>query len=165
MRILLAGVGNELRGDDGFGVRAVRALGADPRLPKEVTVLESGIGGTHLVQELMQGYDAAILFDACDRGAAPGRLILLAPDLPDVAVFTDRERRDFFADVHYATPARALTLAREVGALPPLVRVVAAQVAEADSFGPGLSPAVEAAVAPAVDLALEVIARLLEPAA
>ncbi|AKO99275.1 hydrogenase maturation protease (plasmid) [Marinovum algicola DG 898] len=160
MRVLVAGVGNELKGDDGFGVLAARAAGADARLRGNVTVFETGIGGIHLVQELMRGYDAVLLFDACDRGATPGTLFLLAPDLPDVAGFTDRERRDFFADIHYATPVRALTLAREVGALPSLVRIVAAQIAEADTFGTAMSSAMHDAIMPAVDMAFEVIVAL-----
>ncbi|MSU91251.1 hydrogenase maturation protease [Rhodobacteraceae bacterium 2CG4] len=163
MRVLVAGVGNVLKGDDGFGVHAARAAADDARRPAGATVIDTGIGGIHLVQELMRGYDALVLFDACDRGASAGRLFLLAPDLPDVAGFTDRERRDFFADMHYATPVRALTLAREVGALPGLVRIVAAQIADADTFGAGLAPEVAAAVAPAVTLAFEVISALAGP--
>lgn len=160
MRILVAGVGNALKGDDAFGVEAVAALERDHRLPAGVVVIETGIGGIHLVQELMRGYDALILFDACDRGADPGEVFLLQPDLPGTDDFSDRERRDFFADMHYATPVRALTLAREIGALPARVRIVGCQVAGTDGFGEGMHPSVAAAIPAAVDLALEVISLL-----
>ena len=93
MRILVAGVGNVLKGDDGFGVHAAKALATDPRLPDSTTVLETGIGGMHLVQELMQGYDAVILLDAVDRGGQPGQLFLLEAELPELASLTDTERR------------------------------------------------------------------------
>ncbi len=157
MRVLVAGVGNALRGDDGFGVHAARRLRDDPRCPAAVTVLETGIGGIHLVQELMRGYDALLLFDAVDRRHPPGEVALLEAVLPDTASLSEMERRDFFCDMHYATPIRALTLAREVGALPPLVRIVACQPQDATAFGIGLHEAVAAALNPAVELALEAI--------
>ncbi len=157
MKILVAGVGNELKGDDGFGVHAARLAAQDPRVTARATVIETGIGGIHLVQELMRGYDALIVFDACDRQADPGRLFLLMPELPDIDALTDRERRDYFADIHYATPIRAMTLARAIGVLPTRVRIIAAQVAEADTFGTEMCADVAAVVLPAVDMAVEVI--------
>ena len=163
MRILVAGVGNVLKGDDGFGVRAARALETDPRLPANITVLETGIGGMHLVQELMQGYDAVILMDAFDRGGTPGQLFLLEPALPNLISLTDTERRDYFAETHYATPLRALTLAREIGALPPVVRIIGCQPANTDTFGTPMCDAVAAAVGPALDLALETVEGLRKP--
>ena len=163
MRILVAGVGNVLKGDDGFGVRAAKALETDPRLPANVTVLETGIGGMHLVQELMQGYDAVVLMDAFDRGGTPGQLFLLEPALPNLISLTDTERRDYFAETHYATPLRALTLAREIGALPPVVRIIGCQPANTDTFGAPMCDAVAAAVGPALDLALETVEGLRKP--
>ena len=160
MKILVVGVGNVLKGDDGFGVRAALALQADPRLPERVTVLETGIGGMHLVQELMQGYDAVILLDAFERGGAPGQLFLLEPELPDTASLSDTERRDYFAETHYAAPLRALTLAREIGALPPIVRIIGCQPESTDTFGTPMCDAVAQAVSPAVDLVFKVIEGL-----
>ncbi len=159
MRVLVAGVGNPLRGDDGFGVLAARRLREDPRCPPEAVVMETGIGGIHMVQELMRGYDALVLFDAVDRGGRPGEVALLEPVLPDTAGMSDTERRDFFCDMHYATPVRALTLAREIGALPRLVRIVACQPHDAEAYGIGLHAAVEQAIGPAVDLALDLLSR------
>ncbi len=158
MRILVAGLGNVLKGDDGFGVKAIaefrRSAGPD------VTVIETGIGGMHLVQELMQGYDAVVLFDAVDRGHEPGHVAVLEPILPDVHSLTDTERRDYFSETHYATPIRALTLAREVGVLPGIVRIVGCQVSDAESFGLGMHPAVEAAVAEAAQIANRLVSAL-----
>jgi hydrogenase maturation protease len=159
MRILVAGVGNVLKGDDGFGVCAAKALSGDSRLPPGITVLEIGIGGMHLVQELTQGYDALILFDAFDRAGSHGELFLLEPQLPDLTDFNALERRDYFAETHYAVPMRALTLAREIGALPPLVRIIGCQPADGMVFGAPLHRKVANAVGPAVDLALSVIAE------
>ena len=162
MAILVSGVGNALKGDDAFGVHAANALLEDPRLPDEVTVVETGIGGIHLVQELMRGYEALILFDAYDRSAKPGQLFLLEPELPDVQAMTARERRDFFADVHYATPVRAMTLAREVGALPDLVRIIGCQPSDPDAFAISMHGDVAAAIPKAVDMALDVLASIVQ---
>lgn len=159
MRVLVAGVGNPLRGDDGFGVLAARRLREDPRCPPEAVVMETGIGGIHMVQELMRGYDALVLFDAVDRGGTPGEVALLEVVLPDTAGMSDTERRDYFCDMHYATPVRALTLAREIGALPKLVRIVACQPQDAEGYGIGLHDSVARAIGPAVELALGLISR------
>ncbi len=160
MAILVAGVGNELKGDDAFGIRCAQSLENDPRKPADCTVQQTGIGGIHLVQELMRGYDALILFDAFDRGGKAGDLWLLEPELPKAEAMSDRARRDFFADVHYATPVRALTLAQEIGALPPLVRIIGCQPEDPDSFDTKMNAAVAAAVPKAVDMAVEVIGNL-----
>jgi hydrogenase maturation protease len=162
LRILVAGVGNVLKSDDGFGVRAAEALKGDPRLPTGVIVLETGIGGMHLVQELMQGYDAVLLFDAFDRGGTPGQFFLLEPELPDLADLSTNEHRDYFAETHYAVPLRALTLAREIGALPPIVRIIGCQPVDAEAFGVPMHAKVAGAIGPAVDLALEVITQLMK---
>src|SRR5919198_693630 len=75
-RVLIAGVGNLLRGDDGFGPAVVERLGA---LPAGVHAIETGIGGMALLQELMGGWDGLVVVDAVDRGAAPGSVFVLEP--------------------------------------------------------------------------------------
>jgi hydrogenase maturation protease len=144
---------------------AAKALRADRRLPEAVTVLETGIGGLHLVQELQLKYEAVILFDVVDRGGPPGELYVLEPQLPNLSPFSDQQRRDFFADTHYATPIRALTLAREIGALPPIVRIIGCQPADVESFGAPIRAAVANAIGAAVELALDTIAALRQKCA
>jgi hydrogenase maturation protease len=159
MLILVAGVGNVLKGDDGFGIRALRAFNFMPPAG-DVHCLETGIGGMHLVQELMRGYDAVILFDAVDRGDRPGQVTVLEPILPAMDELSGTERHDYFSETHYAKPIRALTFAREVGVLPAIVRVIGCQIESTDSFCLDLSPAVEAAVPEAVRAAMTLIAGL-----
>ena len=160
MTTLVAGVGNELKCDDAFGVLTAARMKDDPRMTDNIVIQEVGIGGIHMVQELMRGYDALILFDAFDRGGDIGQLWLLEPELPDIDSFTEEEKRNFFADVHYATPVRAMTLARAVGALPPLVRIIGCQPSDADAFGTELHDDVAAAVPRAINMAFDVIAGL-----
>jgi hydrogenase maturation protease len=161
MAILVAGVGNLLKGDDGFGIKALAAFRRHAQ-DRDVVCLETGIGGIHLVQELMRGYDAVVLFDAVDRGETPGRVTVLEPVLPDMDELSEAERRDYFSETHYATPIRALTFAREVGALPAVVRIIGCQMANPDAFGLGMHPAVEAAVPEAVRVASALVIELLK---
>ena len=160
MAALVAGVGNELKCDDAFGVLAAARMRDDSRMTDDIVIQEVGIGGIHMVQELMRGYDALILFDAFDRGGDTGQLWLLEPELPGIDSFTEEERRNFFADVHYATPVRAMTMARAVGALPSLVRIIGCQPSDADAFGMNIHADVEAAVPRAIDMAFELIANV-----
>jgi hydrogenase maturation protease len=57
-------------------------------------------------------------------------------------------------------PAKVLALVREMGGTPPLLRVVACEPEAAGDFEIGLSPAVAAAVDPAVALVEELVAEL-----
>ena len=149
-RLLIAGVGNVLRGDDGFGIALAHLLQAPGAVPESVRVIETGIGGISLVQELMAGYDAFLVLDAVDRGGAPGQLYLLDADVPDVSALSPIERQSFLADLHFANPTRALMLARAVGVLPPRVSILGCQSCGHDVFEIGLSDPVREALPAAV---------------
>ena len=160
-RVLVAGIGNVLRGDDGFGPAVVHALEGAGALPAGVRTVELGIGGIGLVHELMDGYDALVLVDAVDRGGAPGALYVLEPQVPDVAALPALERRDLAADMHQTVPGPALVMARAVGALPPVVRIVGCQPAETEDFCTALSAPVRRAVPAAVE-AIRALLRSLD---
>jgi len=149
-RILVAGVGNVLRGDDGFGPAVIERLG---ELPPGVEAVETGIGGVALLQELLAGCGGLVLVDAVDRGAAAGTLFELRPEVG---------RAVHVADVHLANPDRVLSMARTMGALPGRVRIVGCQPGEVDELGEGLSPAVAAAVEPAVAAVRRIVGVWLE---
>lgn len=153
-RALVAGVGNVLRGDDGFGVRVVEALeGTD--LPEGTEVIEVGIGGIHLVQQLMHGrYDALVIVDAVDRDGSPGQLFVLEAEVPDVL----EGGRPLEVDMHKTDPSRVLLMARALGALPPCVRIVGCQPASA-GLDEALSAPVQAAVGEAVSAVQHLLAR------
>jgi hydrogenase maturation protease len=150
-RILVAGIGNVLRGDDGFGPAVIAALEARTDLPAGVQVVEVGIGGISLVHELMAGYEALIIVDAVERDGRPGSLYVLEPAVPQLASLTPMQRRDLAADMHQAVPGRALIIAQAVDALPPVVRIVGCQPAVIDELIFELSPPVQATVATAVN--------------
>ena len=160
MNVLVSGVGNELKGDDAFGIHAARRLSTDPRKPENCIVQQTGIGGIHLVQELMRGYELLILFDAFDRGGAPGDLWLLEPDLPKAEEMTHRERRDYFADVHYATPDQGVDFGT-VGRSAAVNRTHNwLSACNLDAFDTEMDSSVANAIPKAVDLAIEVMSNL-----
>jgi len=150
IRVLVAGMGNVLRRDDGFGVELANRLAAAGTLPPHVKVIEVGIGGIHLVQELMGGYDALIVVDALERGSPPGTVHVLEAEVPDLMTWGDDQRGEFLADMHYTTPTRAMILARALNVLPPTVYLVGCQPAQVDEFEIGLSAIVERAVDPTI---------------
>jgi hydrogenase maturation protease len=153
---IVACFGNVLRGDDGFG-RAVAERLAAGDLPGGVVVLDVGIGGIHLVQELMRGAEVLIVVDAVDLGRPAGTVVVQRPDVLDVAALPADRRRDELADMHLATPEKALMVARALGVLPETTLVVGVQTTDTDRVGQGLS----APTARAVDVAAAEVGRLL----
>ncbi|MGH9177440.1 MAG: hydrogenase maturation protease [Acidimicrobiales bacterium] len=149
MRILIAGVGNVLKADDAFGVEVARRLEA-MELPAGVRVVETGIGGIALVQELQEGWDALIVADAVDRGREPGTVMLIEPDVIDVHALSWGERSDLLADAHLATPERVFMLSKALGVLPQRLLMVGCQPLDADAIGTEMSEPVQAAVGIAV---------------
>lgn len=145
-RTLIAGFGNVLRKDDGFGVEVIRRL-EEEGVSTDVTLLEVGTGGIRLAQELMTPYDRLIIVDAMNRGRAPGSISVLVVD--DV----ERVRE---VDMHAAEPSRALALARALSALPPEILMVSCEPEEMDELSTELSPVVQTGV----DHALVEIRRL-----
>ena len=80
-KVLVAGVGNVLRRDDGFGVAVAQQLATNGSMRAEVDVIETGIGGMSIVQQLMNGYQALIVVDAIDCGAQAGTIVVMRPDV------------------------------------------------------------------------------------
>jgi hydrogenase maturation protease len=162
--VLVAGVGNDLLGDDGFGIAVVRRFSEDG-VPEGVEVFESGIGGIRMVQELMDGYEALVVVDATDRGEEPGTVYLLEVEVPGPDELTEEDRQDFLADTHLAVPSKALGLARALEVLPPRVYILGCQPEECE-LGMGLSEPVERGAAEATRRLRKLCATLVrEPTA
>jgi hydrogenase maturation protease len=145
-RVLVAGVGNVFRGDDGFGSEVVRRL-ARRDLPAGVRVIDFGTRGHDLAYAVLDGYDAVILVDATRRDGLPGTLYVLEPT-PD----------DFPAgpvETHGVDLPAVFRLVRAMGGSLPALRLVGCEPADlgADDEGAfGLSRPVATAVDRAVEL-------------
>lgn len=149
--ILIAGVGNELRQDDAFGIELARELIKRKAFPPSVKVMEVGIGGIHLVQELHGNYDILILLDAVEWGGEAGSVYLRElEEISDIRLMPEDQRRAFLADMHYTNPLRALMLAKALNVLPPKVLILGCEAARHHDFAIGMSEAAQAAIPQAV---------------
>ena len=149
--MVVAGFGNVLRGDDGFGVEVVRRLQEEGSAPAGTVLLEVGTGGIALAQELLTPCQRLVVVDAMTRGGAPGSLYVVQVEGVEPARSID---------MHMAVPARALGLAQVLGALPPEVFLVGCEPASTDDLTMELSPCVNVAV----DSALAAVQTLLRRA-
>ena len=150
MKILVAGVGNVLRGDDAFGVEVAKRL-SERENHLSVTVVETGIAGIQLVSDLQEGFDAIIVVDTVDRERPPGTIMTIDYDVIDVHELDHNTKYDMLADMHLATPERSLMVARAIGVLPPIVQMVAVQPVDAETMQIGMSSEVELAVGVAIE--------------
>lgn len=133
---LVIGVGNDFRGDDAAGLRAVRELG--PRLGNRARVVESG-GGVAELLDLWEGRDQVFLIDAVRSGRPEGtwhRMIVDEHPLPASLAGTS---------THGLSVASAVELGRLMGRMP---RTLVMYGIEARRFEPGtvVSPPVLEAI-------------------
>jgi hydrogenase maturation protease len=151
MTVLVAGVGNIFLTDDGFGCEVARAL-SERTLPEGVKVVDYGIRGMHLAYDLLEGYDALVVVDALPAKGRPGELTVMEVGPEDLG--------DGQLDAHGMAPVSVLASLGDLGGRLPRTYVVGCQPARVDE-GMGLTPAVAAAVDPAIDLVLEVLGERL----
>src|SRR5512145_2458288 len=71
--IVVAGCGNPLYADDGFGPAVVEKLKA-LELPENISVVDAGLGGPHFIFTLLspESTKALIIIDIADFGGEPG---------------------------------------------------------------------------------------------
>jgi hydrogenase maturation protease len=155
-RVLVAGIGNVFRSDDGFGSEVARRLVRLP-WPEGVRVVDYGVRGLHLAYDLLEPWDVLVLIDALPGRGSVGSIALLEIGEEDVGARTA-------VDAHGMDPATVLaSLAALGGRLPPRTVLVGCQVAETGD-GMGLTPVVEAAVEGAVEAVRDLVAHSPRPA-
>ncbi|TNF50043.1 MAG: hydrogenase maturation protease, partial [Deltaproteobacteria bacterium] len=76
--LLVMGVGNTLRGDDGFGVAVLDEVG-HRAVPCNVDLLDAGTSIIDLMEEL-NGRRKVVVIDAVRGGQAPGTLYRFSPE-------------------------------------------------------------------------------------
>lgn len=158
MRVLIAGVGNVLRGDDGFGVAVAQSLLQVNKRGSEVTVFEAGIAGISLVQELMSGYEVLIIVDTVHRGGLPGSIYVIEPEVPELNEKASYALHQSLVDAHYSDPSKVLILAKALDVLPGRVFLVGCEPAGYDELEANLSQPVQRAI----EVALKEIESIIE---
>lgn len=142
-RIVVIGVGNPYRCDDGVGVEVARRIGG---LRSDVSVIAASGEGAALM-DLWKQRDQVFLIDAVRSGGRPGRIRRLD-------ALKERIPSDFFNySTHAFSVAEAVEMSRALNSLPARLTIYGI---EGQSFeaGQGLSDAVDAAVG-------EVVQRIL----
>lgn len=134
--LLVMGVGNLLRGDDGFGVRVIEHL-AGLELPAGVELLDAGTSIVDLIDEL-RGRRKLVVIDAVRGGQPAGTLYRFSPEQVDAA----RVPAD---SLHQLGLLETLRLADLIDCCPPQTVVIGVQPANTD-LGIGLSAEVDAAI-------------------
>jgi hydrogenase maturation protease len=136
-RVVVIGVGNQLRGDDAAGLEVLRRL-AEGTLAEGVE-LRACSGEPASLLAAWSGADALFLVDAGEAGDPPGtvrRYDASAASLP-----TEGLRHS----THALGPAEAIELSRALGTLPPSVVVFTIE-GQGYGQGEGLVPEVAAGV-------------------
>lgn len=149
-KVLVVGLGNPDRGDDGFGAQVVRDLAG--RLPPDVSVRTCRGDVLNLV-DTWAGFDALICVDAAAPMQSPGRVHRI--DLAEQAL----PREMCIASSHAMGLAEAVELARALGQAPGDMVVYAIEGVRFET-GEGLAPEVAAAVASVAERVIAEAERL-----
>jgi hydrogenase maturation protease len=136
-KILVAGLGNVFGGDSGFGPAVTFAL-RERTWPTGIEIVDFPGHNRDLAVAMTKGLDAVIFVDTVVRDGSPGTLYVLDPE----------------------PGTTAIELAQTIGETPRYVRMVGCEPGvrpAPDEIAHGLSPAVEAAVGPAVKLVAQLV--------
>jgi hydrogenase maturation protease len=153
--VLIAGVGNRLMGDDGFGPRVIDLLSSAP-LPENVEAKDLGTTGLAIASDLSD-YDLVVFIDSVNVEGEPGRLYKWdgvvegsIGDAAELSRFT----------LHEVGLEGLLKLSKAIGTLPPRVILIGCKP---ESLRPGLelSPVVEEALHEAAEMALDAVSAFL----
>lgn len=155
MRILIAGIGNELMGDDGLGPIIIRML-AKVDLPGNIDRIDFGYRLYDLLLKI-RDYDALIIIDAIGLDGKPGELFIIRPD--SVKEFIDRVLR---IDPHGATLRDILRLAYRLGYLPSHTYIIGC-IPKNISLGVGLSREVEECTGKIIRYIKKIVDELSNP--
>jgi hydrogenase maturation protease len=154
-KILVAGVGNRLIGDDGFGPRVVDLL-SNRNLPDNVDVRDFGTAGITIATDLAD-YDAVIFIDSMDTDGKPGSLcnskLVVKEGVENVAELAR-------LTLHEAGLEGLLQFSKLTGTLPDDIFLIGCKP---KTLGPSLelSPEVEAALEKAVSIVFEILKKIL----
>ena len=113
VRILIAGIGNKIMRDDGFGPRVIELL-SNIKLPENVDLKDLGTSGVHVAFDLSE-YDLAIFVDSINTEGRPGELNVIEFDAEKI--FED-DLRIAELSLHEAGLEALLKLSKAIGTLP-----------------------------------------------
>lgn len=132
-KALILGLGNLLMGDEGIGVRALRALRSDA-WPPEVALVDGAAGTFHLLARLRE-FEHLYVIEGVEDGLAPGSVSIAPLDpehLPAVLARHDVGLRDLVESAALLGPLLKIDLVSvSIGPTPALSMSLSLPVAEA----------------------------------
>jgi len=155
-RIIVAGIGNRLIADDGFGPRVIDLLSRSD-LSTIVDARDFGTAGMTIATDLAD-YDVVIFIDSMDHGGEPGSLyksrLVVEEDPGDI---TELAR----LTLHEAGLEGLLRFSRAIGTLPQDIYLVGCKPKTLEP-SIDLSTEVEAALEKALTIVEEILEKILE---
>ncbi len=136
MSMLLIGIGNEYRSDDGLGPFIAKKV-LEKKLPNVVVKTGSGEGAA--LMESWKGYEDVIIVDAVLSGAKPGTVFRLNASEEPVPV------NIFHNSTHIFSVAEAIELARSMKKMPSSIMILGIE-GESFKYGSAISPSVKNSV-------------------
>ncbi len=148
MKTLVLGMGNTILCDDGVGIYVVREVAARFQR-RDVEFDEASVGGLRIL-DVIGGYERVIMVDAIQTpDGEPGEIHRLSPQDMRVSLHAGSS--------HDLTLPGALALGRGMGMMLPADEdfvIVAIEVEDVLTFSESCTPAVEKAIARAVEVVL-----------
>ncbi len=151
-KILIAGIGDLLRRDDGFGPRVINKL-EKMNLPDNVVVKDYGTSGLDLILDLSE-YDEVIFVDAMDFEGDAGEVKVVEPKPRKID-----EKEAIGAinlSLHEIDLEKIIDLANSLNTLPRKVLIIGCKPKDL-SFGLELSEEVNKAIERTIQIILEKI--------
>lgn len=159
--VLILGLGNPLRRDDGVGPRVIEELESQG-LPDGITALDGGTGGLDILR-VLEGWNHVIIVDAAnvdagDGGIGPGEFVRFTPDQVRLAESEDN------LSLHHAGLAEVFGLAKALDHQLPSIVIFGVQPGEV-GWGEGLSSSVESGLSTLVEAVREEAEKTVRAAA
>ena len=146
MKIAVVGVGNILLKDEGIGVKVVKELENKFSFPADITLIDGGTAGHHLVNMVVD-FDVIIVVDAVQGGESPGTIYRFTMDQIPFEVTTH-------LSVHQVGVQEALRQVKLLGKQQKVV-FIGVEPQDISPWGMELSPVIEEKTPKLITLVLE----------
>ena len=148
--ILVLGIGNLLWADEGFGVRAVRALDASWQFPDRVRLVDGGTQGLALLP-YVRAASSLLIFDAVDFELPPGEVCVIHGD--GVPRYMGAKK----VSMHQTGFQEVLAAAQMLRDYPKQMALIGVQPAVLDDYGGGLTPEISKCLPRVVALGVKLL--------
>ncbi len=154
MRVLVAGVGNELRKDDGIGPAVIRRI-AELKLDREYNIHVQNFGqNLYELILMLKDYDALVIVDAIEGDGVPGDIYISEP-------LRTKEGELGAINLHDADLKKFIELGEALGALPDHTYIVGCHPKDV-SYGVGLTPEISEKIDGIAEVVINIVKKLVK---